>query len=218
MEYAEVMEWLEATASPEVRESLTRYGIPTEHALGIPMGLLKKQAKGIGHSHELAGRLWATGIYEARTLAALVDEPAEVTAEQMDHWAHEFDSWAICDTVCFSLFDRTPYAWDKVREWEPSVEEFVRRAAYALVWALSVHDKQAPDEAFVTALKMLETARPDPRPLVKKAMDMALRATGKRNDVLRERAIETAKRLAEDADRNRAWIGRHTLRELERTG
>ncbi len=212
----DAMAWIEANASAEARASLARYNIPDDHALGVPVGALKSYAKTIGTSHALALELWETGVYEARTLAAFVDDPAEVTEAQMDRWAHEFDSWAICDTVCFHLFDRTPLAWDKVHEWAAAPEEFVRRAAWALLWALSVHDKAAPDDRFTGALALLEAAEPDARPLVKKAMDMALRATGKRNEVLRDAAMATARRLAAESDPHRAWIGRHALRELER--
>lgn len=211
----EVLAWLDEEGSEEGRESMTRYGIPNERAFGVAMGAMKKFAKGAGRSHALAGELWATGWYEARTLAAFIDEPDEVTARQMDAWAHDFDNWAICDTTCFHLFDRTRFAWQKPARWAPAPEEFVRRAGFALIWALAAHDKQAPDERFLEALELIERAEPDPRPLVKKAIDMALRAMGKRNAALNRAAREAARRMAADDDRHRAWIGRHALRELE---
>jgi len=210
----QVIEWLRASSTEEARESLARYGIPNDDALGIPMASLKKQAKAIGTSHELAIELWDSGYYEARTLAAFVDDPAKVTAEQMDRWAYDFNSWAICDTVCFRLFDKTAHAWSKVDAWEGASEEFVRRAAYALLWALALHDKRAGDERFVRALRMLENAEPDERPLVLKAMDMALRAIGKRNKALHRHAVTVAEKIAQSADKNKAWVGRHALREL----
>jgi 3-methyladenine DNA glycosylase AlkD len=178
------------------------------------MGALKRFAGRVGRSHVLAGELWATGWYEARTLAAFMDEPAEVTEAQMDRWAHDFDSWAICDTTCFHLFDRTPFAWARTEAWVPAPEEFVRRAGFALIWALSAHDKKAPDERFRRALELIEAAEPDARPLVKKAMDMALRATGKRNAHLNRAASDAAERMAGSENRDRAWIGKHALREL----
>jgi 3-methyladenine DNA glycosylase AlkD len=216
MDRRQIVEWLESTGSPEGRDSLTRYGIPNDHAFGVPMHELKKRAALAGTSHQLAADLWETGWYEARTMAAFIDEPSEVTDAQMDRWAHDFDSWAICDTVCFHLFDKTRYAWSKVALWADAPEEFVRRASYALLWALSAHDKQADDGQFIAALRMLEQAEPDTRPLVKKAMDMALRATGKRNEVLRRAAIAVAERMAQAPDKDRAWIGAHSLRVLSK--
>lgn len=214
MDVDAVMAWLEEEGSEEVRVGLERFNIPADRAFGIPMGTLKAQARTIGRSHELAASLWATGWYEARTLAAFVDEPGEVTEAQMDAWARDFDSWAICDTTCFHLFDRTPFAWTKVGAWAAEEAEFVRRAGWALLWALSVHDKAAPDGRFLDRLALLERAEPDGRPLVKKAMNMALRATGKRNRALNRAAVGVAERLAADPDPHRAWIGRHALREL----
>jgi 3-methyladenine DNA glycosylase AlkD len=163
----EVIALLESLASEQEREGLLRYGIPNERALGVPMRVLKETAKRVGPSHELAAELWDSGLYEARTLAAFVEEPDRVTAEQMDRWARGFDSWAICDTVCFHLFDKTPFAWSKVEEWAAAPEEFVRRAGYALLWALAMHDRSASDEQFVRSLEWIERAEPDSRPLVK---------------------------------------------------
>lgn len=211
----DVLQWLEHEGTKEVVEGMKRYGIPNDRAFGVAMGDMKRYAKKIGKNHQLALALWETGWYEARTIAAFVDEAEKVTRLQMDDWASDFDSWAICDTTCFHLFDRTPFAWEKVFEWAPSPEEFVRRAAYALIWSLSVHDKAASNEQFELALQLIEESEPDTRPLVNRAIDMALRATGKRNIELNRAAIKTGTRLAASDEKGRAWIGRHALKELE---
>jgi 3-methyladenine DNA glycosylase AlkD len=210
----DVLAWIRENADEDHREGLLRYNIPIERAEGIAMGDLKRYARRLGRSHALALELWETGRYEARTLAAFIDEPGGVTPAQMDRWAADFDSWAICDTVCFHLFDRTPFAWTKVREWAPREEEFVRRAAYSLIWGLSVHDKEAPDTVFLEGLRIIARGDSDPRPLVKKAVNMALRGVGKRNRGLNAAAVEVAHQLASEKAKDRAWIGRHALREL----
>src|SRR5262245_40358025 len=129
MESEEVLAWLRAKGSAEERARMSRVGIPNENAYGVPMGVLKAHARTIGRSHALAEALWAAGGYEARTLAALIDDPAQVSELQMDRWAGDFDSWAICDTTCFHLFDRTPWAWAKVEAWAGDPREFVKRAS-----------------------------------------------------------------------------------------
>lgn len=215
MTAAEVLAWLEAEGTEETVEGMTRYGIPNDRAFGVPMGEMRKFAKRIGRDHALALELWASGWYEARTVAVLVADPDEITREQADAWVREMGSWAICDTACFHLFDRTDFAWDAVPDWAASDEEFVRRAGYALIWALSAHDRAAPDDRFLEALALIERGATDERNFVKKAVNMALRATGKRNAALNAAAIETARRLAESDDATAAWIGRHAQRELE---
>ena len=193
---------------------MARYAIPSERAFGVPMRQIQALAKQLGRDHALAKELWASGWYEARTLAAYVDDPAQVTATQMDRWCRDFDNWAICDTVCFALFDRTPHAWAKVDKWASSRDEYVKRAAFALLWGLTVHDKKSDDAPFRRGLVLIERAATDDRLYVKKAVDMALRATGKRNSALRAAAIATATTLSTSNDKTAQWIGKHALREV----
>jgi 3-methyladenine DNA glycosylase AlkD len=206
--------WLEQHASKATRDGMARYGVPSDHAVGVTMANMKVLARQLGPSHEIAAALWTTGVYEARMVAALVDEPARVTPAQMDRWAKDFDNWGICDTVCFALFDRTPHAWKKVAQWRDRREEFVRRASFALLWGLTVHDKQAGNPAFVEGLRFIEHAATDERHFVKKAVNMALRAVGKRNAALNKSATTVAQRLAKSESAAAAWVGKDALREL----
>jgi 3-methyladenine DNA glycosylase AlkD len=211
---ATVLAWLERRASKRNREGMARYGIVAPKVFGVSVGTLRAYAKRLGPDHALAAALWATGWYEARMLAAFVDEPARVTPAQMDRWARAFDNWAICDTVCFHLFDRTPYAWAKVRAWAPRQEEFVRRAAFALLASLVVHDKAAGDAPFRAGLRLIERAARDDRNFVKKAVNWALRCIGKRNAALNRAARAVARRLAAAGDTAPRWVGKDALREL----
>jgi 3-methyladenine DNA glycosylase AlkD len=208
------LDWLKRRGTKARRDGMARYAIPSEKAFGVAMKDVQALAKQLGRNHELAGALWETGWYEARLLAAYVDEPARITPEQMDRWGGDFDNWAICDTVCFALFDRTPHAWRKVEQWAPSKEEFVKRAAFALLWGLTVHDKAAGDAPFTQGLRFIERAATDERNFVKKAVNMALRAVGKRNAALNTAAIAVAQRLAASPNDAARWVGKDALREL----
>ena len=136
------LSWLERKSTKRDRDNLERFGINAKKAFGVSMANIQLLAKRLGRSHELAAALWNTGWYEARMLASFVDEPARVTPAQMDRWCRDFDNWGICDTVCFHLFDRTPHAWAKVARWSDKRDEFVKRAAFALLASLALHDKQ----------------------------------------------------------------------------
>lgn len=209
-----IVAWLERQGTQATRDGMARYGLSAEKAFGVTVGALQKEAKRLGRSHELALALWETSWYEARMLAAFVDEPARVTPAQMDGWCRDFDNWGIVDTVCFHLFDRTPHAWDKVTAWSSKRGEFQKRAAFALLWSLSVHEKRAVDELFRDALRLVEAAATDERNFVKKAVNMALRAVGKRNPPLNAAAIEVAERLAASPEATPRWVGKDALREL----
>ena len=112
------MAWLKDHATARTRAGLSRYGIVTaEPVLGVSMADTQRLGRMLGRDHVLAEALWCTGVFDARMLTAFVDEPARVTSAQMDRWCRQFDNWAICDTLCFHLFDRTPHAWAKVDAW-----------------------------------------------------------------------------------------------------
>lgn len=210
----EVLSSLKQLATEATLTGMARYAIPSDKAFGVAMRDIQALAKRLGRSHELAERIWASGWYEARLLAAYVDDPVSVTPEQMDRWCDDFDNWGVCDTICFALFDRTPHAWSKVEQWAPQEKEYTKRAAFALLWGLTVHDKRASDEPFLRALRWVEEAAADERHFVKKAVNMALRATGKRNLALHRAALEVAGRLAASRNAASRWIGKDAHREL----
>ncbi len=136
----QLVEKLKAFGTPEHLEGMVQYGISANNTLGVSIPNIRSLARG-RRDHQLALDLWATGIHEARILAAFVDDPAQVTPEQMDAWAADFDSWDVCDQVCIALFGKTPHAVQKAKEWSARPEEFVKRAGFALMAAMAWQDK-----------------------------------------------------------------------------
>ena len=214
MDKNEVLAWLKRRGTQRTVKGMSRYGIEAKRAFGVTMGTLGLLSKRLGKDHTLALALWESGWYEARLLAALVDDPERVTRRQMNAWASSFENWADCDTACFKLFDRTPFAWEKSRQWSSSPREFVRRGGFALMACLALHDKDAPDERFLALLPVIEKGARDERNFVKKAVNWALRAIGRRNLELNAAALAVANRLALSEEASSRWVGKDALREL----
>jgi 3-methyladenine DNA glycosylase AlkD len=210
----DVLSALERASTKRDLANLERFAIAATKPYGVSMANLQKLAKRLGRDHALAAALWTTGRYEARMLAALVEEPALVTPAQMDGWCRDFDNWGICDTACICLFDRTPHGFGRVKAWAPRRAEFVKRAAFALQAGLALHDKNARDEAFTRCLPLIEAAASDDRNFVKKAVNWALRAIGRRNVALHTAALNIARRLAAADEATPRWIGKDAVREL----
>jgi len=221
-----VMDELAAQASDESRAGMARYGINVANAFGVSVYELRRMARVLGTDHELALALWQTGNHEARLLASMVDDPGFVTEAQMEAWAATFDSWDVCDQVTSNLFDKTPWAYAKVREWSAAEDEWVKRAAFATAAALAVQDKVAADERFLPILALVAREAGDGRNYVKKAVNWALRNIGKRNAALHAAALETAEAILASAEaraaadrkdpaaRSARWVARDALREL----
>jgi 3-methyladenine DNA glycosylase AlkD len=211
----EVLTWLERHGSKRQRDEMAkRYAIHAPKSFGVSVGAIQQLAKRLGRDHELAAALWETGWYEARMLAAYIEDPARVTSAQMDRWARDFDNWGICDTQSFVLFGRTPHAWRKVEQWSGRRAEFVKRAAFATLATLALRDKSAGDEPFLRSLRLVERAATDDRNFVRKGVSWALRAIGERNQALNTAALQTARRLARSDAAAAQWVGKDALKQL----
>jgi 3-methyladenine DNA glycosylase AlkD len=194
---------------------MARFGINSRDRYGLSVAMLRTIAKPYRRDHELALALWATGQGEARIIAILVEDPAKITSRQADAWARDIDSWDLCDGFAYELMSYTPMRWSKPAVWAKSKHEFVRRAAFALIAGLAVHDKEAPDAQFVALFPLIATASDDERNFVKKAVNWALRQVGKRNAALNRRAITLAERISARGTRSARWIAADALRELQ---
>jgi 3-methyladenine DNA glycosylase AlkD len=210
----DVVRTLERMGDRSRLEGMARFGIDTGRAVGVTVTELRRFARDLGHDHELAAALWASGVHEARLLASLVDEPAMVSEAQMEAWVADLDSWDVCDGVCGNLFDRTPFALDKAAEWSSREPEFEKRAAFALMASAAVHRKDLPDAAFASLLPVIRAQTTDERNYVKKAVSWALRQIGKRSSGLNSRAVRTAEQIERIDSRAARWVARDALREL----
>ena len=211
---ASALAWLRKNSSKAVRDGMLRYAIPNDDALGVRMGDIQKLGRQLGRDHALALALWKTGVYEARMLTAYIDEPARVTPAQMDRQARDFDNWAICDTLCFALWVQTPHAFAKIRKWASHRDEFVKRAAFALLASVALKDREASDAQFLRCLPLIEKAAGDERNFVKKGVNWALRGIGSRNRALNRAAVRLARKLAASDSPAPRWNGKDALRQL----
>jgi len=214
MPYDEIIARLHSMADPEAVAGMAKFKVGGRHTLGISMPDLRALAKEIGKNHELALQLWASGIHEARILASLIDRPQKVTESQMEQWVQDFDSWDVCDQCCMNLFRKTPMAQQKAVAWSSRPEEFIKRAGFAMMATLAVHDKKAGDETFLAWLPVIARAADDDRNFVKKAVNWALRQIGKRNLTLNRAALETARQIQQLESKSARWIARDAIKEL----
>ena len=215
MKLSEVTQRLKAQANPANVEGMARYGIVSRNAFGLSAPQLRSMAKEIGTDQKLSLQLWKTDTCEGRTLAALIGDPDLVTVGQMEAWVRQFDSWAICDTCCGNLFDRTPFAYRKAVEWSRRKEEYVKRAGYVMMAVLAVHDKKVEDKEFLRFLPLIRKGAIDERNFVRKAVNWALRQIGKRSLFLHPHAVKAAEEIGRLNSRAARWIASDALRELK---
>jgi len=210
----EVIVELKKLSNQESVKAMARFGISSKNTLGISLPNIRRIAKLIGKDHNLAQKLWDTQIHEARILAGFIDIPKLVTEAQMESWVKDFDSWDVCDQVCSSLFDKVSCSNNKAIEWSNRTEEFVKRAGFALMAIIAVHDKKADDIKFIEFLKIIKLKATDDRNFVKKAINWALRQIGKRNITLNKLAINTANEILLIDNKSAKWVATDAIKEL----
>jgi 3-methyladenine DNA glycosylase AlkD len=211
----EIILKLRAMADARNVEGMARFGISPRNTLGVTMPRLRTLAKETGRDHVLAQELWASGVHEARILACLIDEPRQVTEQQMDNWVKDFESWDICDQCCANIFEKTPFRYKKAVEWVSHDEEFIRRAGFVMMAVLAVHDKKADDTKFLELLPLIQQYSADERNFVRKAVNWALRQIGKRNAALNRSAVAAATEIQKIDSKTARWIAADALRELK---
>lgn len=215
---ADILDQLKAKANPDNLEGMARFGMAVEKRLGVAVPEMRRIAKETGKDYKLAVKLWKTGIAEARIVASMIAVPEALTEQDMNAWVKDINSWDVCDQVCMNLFEKTPLARQRIIEWSERDEEFVKRAAFALLACLAWHDKKATDEEFIEFLPVIKLGATDERNFVKKAVNWALRNIGKRNCKLNQAAIQTAKEIQRLDSKAARWIAADALRELEGEG
>jgi len=210
-----VIDRLRSLGDPKAVEGMTRFGIQSSNSFGVSVPQLRTLASEVGRDHMLAMKLWETGLHDARLLATMVDDPRKVTLEQMDKWVRDFDSWDVVDGSCGNLFDKTPFAVAKAKQWCKREEKFVKRAGFVMMAELAVHDKEAKDKVFLDFLPLIVGGASDERNFVKKAVNWALRQIGKRNMKLNKAAVSTARRIRKIDSGAAKWVAADALRELK---
>lgn len=215
---AEVVNRIKRHATPAFKEQMQkRFGIQTEYAVGTPVTTLRLLVKGLPRPDQpLADALWETRVHEARIMASMLADPKQMTREKLDAWAQELNSWDICDLCAGNLFARVKNPLKLAERWMKREDEFVRRAGFAVLAALSVPRSKTTDEELVKMLPLIKNHACDARPMVYKAVNWALRNIGKKNPRLTPKAVACAQEILDLYEDNKSarWVATNALWEL----
>lgn len=217
MKMNEILNELRSLENKANQAGMQRYAIGKGNTLGIKLPVLRDMAKVLKKEkerHALAGGLWASEIHEAKLLASMIEDPKQVTEDQMDRWTEQFYSWDLCDQVCSNLYRNMPNYLNKAMEYSYRSEEFVKRCGFALMVQYAVHDKKGSDAPCIQFLQRIEEEACDERNFVRKAVNWALRQIGKRNLFLHPLALASAERILKQDTPSARWIARNALNEL----
>jgi len=209
---------IKALSSPAFKKQMKdRFGINTQKAVGTPVTELRLLVKEIPHPDQaLADALWQSDIHEARILASMLADPAQMTREKLDSWVRELNSWDICDACCLNLFSKVKNPLKLAERWMKKESEFVRRAGFATLAVLAMPRAKTTDDELIIFFPYIKNHACDPRPMVHKAVNWALRNIGKKNPRLTPKAVACAQEIVDLYADNRTavWVAKNALWEL----
>ncbi|MEM7234970.1 MAG: DNA alkylation repair protein [Planctomycetota bacterium] len=169
-------------------------------SFGIGLTQLRKMAKGIGRDHKLAGQLFKSNVYDAKILGLLVDEPKEMTREQVEDQVEDLSGGYLCHVFssCGAPLAKAPFVVELATEWVKSKHATRRRCGWGLMYEISkMKTKKAPDdEFFLDLIGRVDKGMSKEKDMwVRESMNTALMGMGMRNKKLNKVAIKAAKSM-----------------------
>ena len=168
-------------------------------SVGIGLTVLRKLAKKVGRSHELAAELWQSDLYEAKVIALLIDDPKKITKTQAETQVEQLEGGYLAHVFssCDATLAKTSFAVELADEWIDSKDEVRQRCGYGLLYESSkLKKKTAPDDDYFLAhIKRIEAHYGDAPINVLMAMAGALQGMGVRNKTLHDQALPLAKKI-----------------------
>ncbi|MDP9120008.1 MAG: DNA alkylation repair protein [Acidobacteriota bacterium] len=200
MTTADVLDSLRSCGTEQNRKIYARHG-SGDRCLGVSFAEVEKLRKRIKSDHPLAVELWQSGIFEARSLATMIAEPARMTAADLESWVEDIDNHSLAGLFARNVASKSRFAKASVDAWSGSPHELIAETGYQVLACLaspapaaSIEEKLT-DSYFESWLVRIEAEIHTSRNRVRHAMNSALIAIGSRNDRLRQAALAAAGRI-----------------------
>lgn len=211
----EIIDHLKTKSSKKYKDHVTRLGIPSANSLGVSILELRKLAKKLPNSNELADQLWKTQIHEAQLLSVLVTKLENVDPIWAVSLMNDVKSWDLCDHLCKNLLYFLPEYEEFMEAWQYDERLYFKRACFSLIATAAVHDKMLSEQTLNKYLFIIENHTPDDRLHVRKAISWALREIGKKEVSSLTKAKKVANKLLKNTDKHKQWVGKSAMKELE---
>ncbi|HOP04424.1 MAG TPA: DNA alkylation repair protein [Tenuifilaceae bacterium] len=214
VKYLEILEQIKSHKNGDVSISMAQMGIIYGVNYGVSVPELKAIAEAFKYDHELALLLFEQDIRECKILATLVDDPKEVTGEQMDLWSQSFVNHEIVEQVSGNLFWKTECALSRSIEWCLCSDELMQKAGM-IIAARKATDMEVKDSVFDPYIEIIDNFEDKQMSQNKVAVAYLLRQIALRNENFKSKVSALAQRMSDSNDENRAWVGSNLLYELE---
>ena len=190
MTFDEAMGALEAKGSEQTRRTYRRHGA-SDPLFGVKFGDLRPLAKRIETDHVLAEQLWASGNADARLLACMVADPAQIPEDELDAWLDDIDTYVLVDVFVAEIASRTTGRRERAERWIASDRDRTAQAGWDLVNLVALSDDEIPDGFFEAQLDLIAERIEGYGNWTRRSASNAIIGIGLRNDALEAAARRT---------------------------
>lgn len=212
LKFQQILKLVKARKSGEVADLMKLKGISYKTNFGVSIIDLREIAAQFEPNHLLALKLWNKQWRETMILATLLDEPKQVTEEQIDFWTKSFENTEIAEQASANLWVNTKFAFIKALEWCRGKKHFVRYTGVHLIGRLAMSGKTIIDEMFDPFFEELPILAKDST--LNTVFYRTVLALGKRSEYLHRQTIELARTLQMSDSENAVKQGEVLFDEL----
>jgi len=194
--FDETMAALESLGTEQTRATYLRHGA-SEPLFGVKFGDLRPLAKRLKADHELAEQLWASGNTDARLLACMVADPAQVSDDELDSWLADIDTYFLVDVFVAEIAARAPGRLPRAERWIASDRDRTAQAGWDLMNLVALSGDEVADDVFEAQLAHIAERIEGYGNWTRRSASNTITGIGLRNETLEAAARETAVAMGE---------------------
>lgn len=210
--FQQILTQIKLRKSGEVSDLMKQKGIQYKINWGVSIIDLREIASQFEPDHLLALKLWNKQWRETMILATLIDDPKQVTEEQIDFWTKTFENTEIAEQASANLWVNSKFAFIKAMEWCRAKKHIVRYTGIHLIGRLALTNKSAIDEMFEPFFEELPTLAKDST--LNTTFYRTILALAKRSEYLYQQSIELVQNLQLSDSENATKQGEELFDEL----
>lgn len=210
--FQKLLSIIKSRKNGDVSVMMNQKGLKYKINWGVSLIELREIAKSFAPDHLLALKLWNKQWRETMILASLLDEPDEVTEEQMDYWTKSFENTEIAEQFSANLWPKSKFAFVKALEWCRGKKYLVQFTGIHLLGRLAIVEKNAIDEMFEPFFGELEVLARN-----KKLHTIIYRSTialGSRSKQLNTQSVDLALQMQQNELEETIKLGETLFEEL----
>ena len=153
--FQEIFKKIQLLRNGETHHEMKKFGLNYPKALGATIVNLREIAAEYTPNHLLAHKLWTKDFRESKIVATLLEEPDQVSPEQLERWFTQMDSNELLEQASMNLFVNLPEIQNTLPIWMSCGDQKKQLCAIMVAGRLAMKQNDGNDEVFLNFIDLL---------------------------------------------------------------